>query len=249
MYYVAVTGTAGAGKTTFVDAFSRFLEGSNLSSYIMNLDPAVENLPYVPDFDIRQIVDARSLSTKYLLGPNASLIASYDMLVIKAKEIKENLEYVDEDIVLIDTPGQIELFAFRNSGRGLLNLIAENTPIINLFLIDASLAVQPSSFISLFLLANSIKFKLQLPQINVISKSDLLTLDEIRKIEAWIKGEEILTELGTLDEYSLELAETVVQNLEGRVIFISSTKESGFAELYGALENSLARDMWDKDDE
>lgn len=48
-----VIGMAGSGKTTLVDALQQTLK----NAFLVNLDPAVQQLPYTPDVDIREAVD------------------------------------------------------------------------------------------------------------------------------------------------------------------------------------------------
>ena len=50
---------AGAGKSTFVQRINSHLHSLNPPSppYILNLDPAVTNVPFEPNIDIRDTVD------------------------------------------------------------------------------------------------------------------------------------------------------------------------------------------------
>jgi len=126
MYFIFVTGTAGSGKTVLTTNLSYYLSQAGMDVAIANLDPAVDSLPYVPDFDIRRYVEASDIMRKFGLGPNSSMIASADMALARATEIKEEMEKIRANYVIVDTPGQIELFAYRNSGRMLIWLLAED---------------------------------------------------------------------------------------------------------------------------
>ncbi|MFP3296874.1 MAG: ATP/GTP-binding protein, partial [Vulcanisaeta sp.] len=88
MFTVFIVGTAGSGKTTLVNSFAEWLENNQYDVAIVNLDPAAEYVPYIPDIDIRDVVSARELMRKYKLGPNGSIIAAIDMLAVRAQEIK-----------------------------------------------------------------------------------------------------------------------------------------------------------------
>ena len=50
-YAIIVLGTAGSGKTTLTAALADFLLDNELDVVTVNLDPAVETLPYKPDID------------------------------------------------------------------------------------------------------------------------------------------------------------------------------------------------------
>jgi hypothetical protein len=62
------------------------------------------------------------------------------------------------------------------------NFISEQK--ISLFLYDGSLITTPTNFVSIALLATSIKLRLNLPDINVLTKTDLIE-DRIRDILKW----------------------------------------------------------------
>ena len=55
---------------------------------------------------------------------------------------------------------------------------------MNVFLFDGTMITSPSNFISVSLLATSIKLRLGLPTINVMSKTDLIP-DKIDQILKW----------------------------------------------------------------
>lgn len=47
---------AGSGKTTFLQRLNAHMHEHSTPGYIINLDPAVMNLPYSPNVDIRDTV-------------------------------------------------------------------------------------------------------------------------------------------------------------------------------------------------
>ena len=240
MYFIFVLGTAGSGKTSLVKAFSEYLNGNELDTAIINLDPAVETLPYEPDLDVRDYVDALEVMEKYGLGPNSALVASVDLLLTKAKELKEGLNEIEANYVLVDTPGQIELFAYRQTGRILSRLISDVNKSVTLFLLDSFLSKEARSFVSLLLLSSSVKFRLDLPQALVLSKADLLTPQELQEMKDWVDEGRIIDQMGVLDEYSFELVKTVVENLDNFPVPVSSTTLEGMEELYAEVQRVLA---------
>jgi GTPase SAR1 family protein len=245
MYYVFFTGTAGSGKTTLVRAFSDFLASAGMEVAIINLDPAVDSVPYKPDFDVREVVDAKELASKYGLGPNSALIAATDLLLTRARELKEAIDEIKADFVLVDTPGQIELIAYRDSGRHLIKLLSQPHKVANVFLMDSFLCTDPRSYVSLILLSSSVKFRLNVPQVNVISKSDLLNRDQEEAIKSWSEGEEIIDALTGIDEFSYELINTLSHYSWGEPVYVSAKAERGLDSLYSALERMYAEDQWE----
>ena len=78
MYLIHIIGTAGSGKTSTVKVMLDWLEDHEMSAIAVNLDPAVEVLPYSPHFDIREYVNYVSLLEEGL-GPNGAFIKSVDL--------------------------------------------------------------------------------------------------------------------------------------------------------------------------
>ena len=113
---IFVIGMAGSGKSLLVASFSEFLRSTEQNVITLNLDPGATALPYNPDVDVRTYVDIDELMEKYKLGPNGALIMASDVAGDHLEEIRGQLEEEALDFVLADTPGQIELFAFRESG-------------------------------------------------------------------------------------------------------------------------------------
>jgi hypothetical protein len=62
---------AGSGKTTFMHQFSKqSLNRAELKNqpFMVNLDPAVQYLPYVPRIDVRDTVDYKKVMKENGLG-------------------------------------------------------------------------------------------------------------------------------------------------------------------------------------
>ena len=183
MKIIFVTGTAGAGKSLLVSKINEYYTSNGAFAAILNLDPGVENLPYSCDIDVRDHVDIISLMKQYDLGPNGALIMANDLIASKIDKIQHEIDDVNPDYLLIDTPGQIELFAYRASGPFLVeNLDAEEK--VNIFLYDGSLITTPVNFVSIALLATSIKLRLKISTINLITKIDLIEA-KMKEILQW----------------------------------------------------------------
>jgi GTPase SAR1 family protein len=180
---IFVTGTAGAGKSLLVSKIYEYYTSNGAFAAILNLDPGVENLPYSCDIDVRDHVDIISLMKQYDLGPNGALIMANDLIASKIDKIQDEIANVNPDYLIIDTPGQIELFAYRASGPFLVeNLDAEEK--VNIFLFDGSLITTPVNFVSIALLATSIKLRLKISTINLITKTDLIGA-KMKEILQW----------------------------------------------------------------
>jgi GTPase SAR1 family protein len=236
MYTVFFIGTAGSGKSTLVAALSTWMEEQGFDVGVVNLDPAAEYLPYVPDIDIRDRVSARKVMKQYKLGPNASIIAAVDMVVTEAERIKEEMEVVGAPIYLIDTPGQMELFAFRQSGAYLVQKLSDTHSLV-VYVADAVYIQTIDGFATTMLLALSSRIRFKKPQILVVNKADLLTEEAVVNITNWSEDPETLLESIDLPSYEKEILRSVA-NMGGFVepIFVSAKTGYGLDKLYYQLQ-------------
>lgn len=183
MKSIFIAGTAGSGKSLLTSKINEYYTRNGAFTAILNLDPGVETLPYACDVDVRDYVDIVSIMKQYELGPNGALIMANDLIASKIDTIQDEIDKVNPDYLLVDTPGQIELFAYRMSGQFLVqNLNLDEK--MSIFLFDGSLVTTPVNFVSIALLATSIKLRLGLPTINVLTKTDLIG-DKLKEIIKW----------------------------------------------------------------
>ena len=182
--YIYVVGTAGSGKSRFTWALQRWLKERGLDAVTVNLDPGAEMLPYQPDVDIRDWIRLQDVMEQYELGPNGAQIMAADLIALRLGEIQAILQEFRGPYVIVDTPGQTELFVFRESGRITTELLAPGRSMI-CFLVDPFLARRASAFVSMVMLSATTQFRFQVPLINVISKRDLLKDEERERIVRW----------------------------------------------------------------
>jgi len=241
---IFVSGTAGAGKSLLTSKLYEYYTKNGAFAAVLNLDPGVENMPYTCDIDVRDYVDYVSIMQKYDLGPNGALIMANDLIASKIDDIQNEVNRVNPDYLLVDTPGQIELFAYRTSGPFLVENISSEEKT-SIFLFDGALITSPVNFVSIALLATSIRLRLNLPAINVLTKTDLIGA-KLRDILQWS------TSLSTLenaigkeadgDTYTLTTNILRGLNLGGfaqGLIPISNVTGEGFDNLEGALSRIL----------
>ena len=243
MKAIFVTGTAGSGKSMLTSKILEYYQKNGVFASVLNLDPGVESLPYRPDVDVRDYVDIVQIMKQYDLGPNGSMIMANDLIASKIDEIQNEINRVNPDYLIVDTPGQIELFAYRASGPFFIQNIdaGEKT---NIFLYDGTMIVSPSNFISISLLATSIKLRLGLPTINVMTKTDLIP-DKIDQVLKWSSDPISLEEeLKTLEGETYSLATDILRTLNigeftGDLIPISNLTGEGMVNLQTALSRII----------
>jgi GTPase SAR1 family protein len=181
---VYFTGTAGAGKTNLVMAFRNYLKTSGYDATVLNLDPGNENPDLAPDVDIREWVRLSEVMEEHELGPNGAQVAAADMIALKVFDVKQALSEFRSDYVLVDTPGQIELFAFREASRAIVDALSGERSLIT-FLFDPALAKTPNGFVSLLLLSATVEFRFRLPTVNALTKTDLVVPERLEEILGW----------------------------------------------------------------
>jgi len=240
---IFVTGTAGSGKSMLTSKILEYYQKNGVFASALNLDPGVESLPYRPDVDVRDYVDIVQIMKQYDLGPNGSMIMANDLIASKIDDIQNEIHGVNPDYLIVDTPGQIELFAYRASGPFFIQNIdaGEKT---NIFLYDGTMIVSPNNFISISLLATSIKLRLGLPTINVMTKTDLIP-DKIDQVLKWSSDPISLEEeLETLEGETYSFATDILRTLNigefaGDLIPISNLTGEGMVNLQAALSRII----------
>lgn len=182
--YLYFIGTAGSGKSTLTHIFQQWMINKGLDALTVNLDPGAENLAYDPDIDIRDWISLEEIMESYGLGPNGAQIAAADMIAMNTADVQESINSFKSDYILMDTPGQLELFVFREAGKYLVQFFNPKRSMIA-YLIDHALAKTASGFVSQLLLSLNTNFRLNIPQVNILSKADLLTEEERKIVFCW----------------------------------------------------------------
>ena len=241
---IFITGTAGSGKSSLASGLLKSQTDNGQFSIILNLDPGVANLPYEPHVDVRDYIDIQTIMETYNLGPNGSLLMASDMVATRLEEMQEQVDELNPDCVIVDTAGQIELFAFRASGMYFVsNFRADNKAMI--FTFDGMLVSSPINYVSVLLLASSVRLRLNTSQINVLTKRDLV-IERLKSILQWSTSITALeaalnSEKDTLSSlFSKDLVRAVAKSglMEG-LVAVSSLTTSGMVNLTASLARIL----------
>ena len=197
MYIMFIVGTAGSGKSLLASTFSEWLKISSQNVAILNLDPGVVTLPYTPDVDIRDYVNINKLMEKYGLGPNGALVLAADLIADQVETLSSEIQDINADLMIVDTPGQIELFAFRASGPYITKELTGELKVI-VYLFDSVFSLNPLNYVSNLFLSAAVYNRFLIPQIHVLSKCDLLPAEKVDKIVEWSTDPKTLE--NTIDE-------------------------------------------------
>ena len=174
----------GSGKTTFMQRINSHLHSKREAPYVINLDPAVRNVPFESNIDIRDSLNYKEVMREYNLGPNGGIVTSLNIFATKIDQIINILEKRTTPNsepskakpiknIIVDTPGQIEVFMWSASGSILLESLASSFPTVVAYIIDTPRTSSTSTFMSNMLYACSILYKTKLPMILVFNKTDV----------------------------------------------------------------------------
>ncbi len=242
--FVVLTGTAGSGKSNLTAALTKWMrEEVGLRISVMNLDPGAEVLPYVPDFDIRKYFTISDIMRKYGLGPNgaflkaAELLKEYEKEILRSKPVKGFYDYV-----LVDTPGQLEMFMFRPEGTRIMKKMEMVKPVLIIYVIDGSLVDHPEDLLTSYLLSLILQTKTELQLVTVVNKADLFDDSARERVRKLIETPELFAKEvadkvgGIAADMIIDLAQVAEKySPSARAILVSAKTLEGLKELYDVI--------------
>ena len=242
LYFI---GTAGSGKSMLTNTFGSWLKSEGYDSIAVNLDPGCDSLPYEPDVDVRDWISIPEIMAEHSLGPNGAQVLAADMLALNIREVARVIDGFETDYVLLDTPGQLELFAFRQSSKVVVNALGTDMSMLA-YLFDPVLVKDPNGLVTSLLLSLTVHFRMPLPMMTVLAKADLLSELETDAIQAWSQDPQALwnvlceSSVDAQTQISLEFLQAI--DAIGSVMeprLVSSATLDGMADIYSAVQQVL----------
>jgi GTPase SAR1 family protein len=236
-----VTGPAGTGKSTFCASLKNFIQLNDAECYIVNLDPGADFVPYEADVDVREWISLSEIMQDYSLGPNGAQIVASDMILERTDEITRAVNELGEGYVVFDTPGQIELFSFRQGSMRLVDDLTGGRTMMS-FLADSVIASTPSGFVSQKMLFGSVFYRFFKPMLFVLNKSDLVGSEDLARARRWEEDPDLLYDdlrdekQAMVKEYLLGVVRSFRDSeLTSRLYTTSSNGMSGFEDIYSQM--------------
>jgi len=231
-----VLGTAGSGKSALTATFGKWVEqNTDRSVAYINLDPGCEFVPFDPSFDIRDYFTVAQIMREENLGPSGAMVRASELLEQRTTELTREINAIEADVRIVDTPGQMEVFLF-HGGPEIAKLMQGVT--ISLFLIDAGVAAKATGLVFTRLLGLSVGLRLGVPAVSVLNKIDIAK-DELTDLDSLLANMELLKERvvressGVMIDLTLGLSRALPELLPAaRLVKVSAKTGEGMRELY-----------------
>lgn len=180
-----VLGPAGSGKSTYCAELQRFCNDSQRALHVVNLDPAAEDFKYSVSIDIRELISVDDVALELSMGPNGALVYCMEYLIENLEWLEDKLDaYIDNDYLVFDLPGQIELYTHFSFMTTLIRKLESwGFRILALYMLDAQFMSDPAKFFGGCVTALSAMVQLEVSHVNVISKMDLVRGTEERRLD------------------------------------------------------------------
>jgi len=172
-----VMGPAGCGKSTYCATIQEhFRVSMRRQCRVVNLDPAAETFAYDCEIDIRDLISVDDVMEELNYGPNGGLVYAMEYITDNMSWLEDQLkEYIDDDYLIFDCPGQIELYSHLTVMREIVDMLQNNDyRVAGVYCLDINFIEDSAKFLAGGLAALTAMVNLELPHINVLTKCDLL---------------------------------------------------------------------------
>lgn len=172
-----VIGPPGSGKSTYCHGMFQFLSAIGRKTSVVNLDPANDRTNYSCSLDIRDFTRLEDVMEERGLGPNGGIVFAMEEMEEAVDEFVNQVEKLGKnEYIIFDCPGQVELYTHRASLTHIFKKLEKRLDyrLVIVNLIDSFYITSASQYISVVLLALRSMLQMDLPQVNVLSKIDLL---------------------------------------------------------------------------
>jgi len=150
-------------------------ESIGRSAHLINFDPAAENFVHPPSKDIRDLVSVDEVMEELQYGPNGGLIYALEYMLSEGLEwLQEDLGQYQDEFLIIDCPGQIEIYSHFDIMPRIIEIFARaDYRNCAVYLLESQWIEDPSKFFAGILNATAAMLQLGVPHLNLISKMDL----------------------------------------------------------------------------
>ncbi|GMT20550.1 hypothetical protein PFISCL1PPCAC_11847 [Pristionchus fissidentatus] len=187
-----IIGPAGSGKSTFCSVMFNHFQSLRRPLEIVNLDPAAETFNYTPSVDIRDLISVDDVleDEDIIMGPNGGLVFCMEYISQNMEWIRDQLTDGDDAYVIVDCPGQIELYSHLPIMKEIVTTFKSwDYNVCTLFMIDAHFVLEPEKLIAGALTALSSMVSLETSAVNVLTKMDQLSRENRKEVEDMLESD------------------------------------------------------------
>ncbi len=230
--YFLIVGPAGSGKSLLTCEFGKYLESYYSVRYI-NLDAGALQVPFEPDFDVRDYFTLEEIMEEEELGPNGATLEAVERLA--------DLEFpqFDDDFILLDTPGQLEPFVFRGGVE-----VFRNFTDGCIYLFDGTGPMK--TFPSQYLYSLATQYALDMPMVRTLNKTDLLNPGKTEKLESMMRDPRLFREVEGVEmrsQMNMDIANLLMEMYTpSQFPTISAETHEGFENLATYLFETVKTD-------
>lgn len=168
----------------------RHCESIGRSAHLINLDPAADHFEYKPSKgtknitlcvwltflqDIRDLITVDEVMEEFGLGPNGGLVYCLEFLLENQDWLAEDLGEFSDEFLIVDCPGQIELYTHYNVMTDLLGVFQrKDYHVAACYLMESQFLQDVTKYFAGVLNATSAMMKMAVPHLNIVSKMDLI---------------------------------------------------------------------------
>ncbi|CAH1957041.1 unnamed protein product [Acanthoscelides obtectus] len=252
-YAQLVIGPAGSGKSTYCNALVQQGVDLNRNIEVVNLDPAAEYFDYQPVVDIRELIHVQDTMEDEELhfGPNGGLVFCIEYLLENSDWLHDKLGDQEDDYILFDCPGQIELYTHLTAMKKLVKQLQDwNFNVCSVFLVDVQFMTDGAKFLSGTMAALTVMVNLEIPHVNILSKMDLLSVGARKRLDRFldpdahaILGDIELNGMSAFNEKHRNLTETIGKLIESyslvRFIPLNLKDHESIADILITIDNVI----------
>ncbi|XP_055963155.1 GPN-loop GTPase 3-like [Sorex fumeus] len=190
----SAVGPGEDSQSTYCATMVQPCEALGRSVQVVNLDPAAEHFNYDVMADIWELIEVDDVLKDGSLrfGPNGGLLFCMEYFANNFEWLENCLGHIEDDYIVFDCPacvlgGQIELYTNLPVMKQLVQQLEQwEFRVCGVFLIDSQFMVESFKLISGILTALSAMVSLEIPQVNIMTKMDLLSKRAKKEIEKFL---------------------------------------------------------------
>mmetsp|Transcript_78452 Transcript_78452/g.227733 ORF Transcript_78452/g.227733 Transcript_78452/m.227733 type:complete len:272 (+) Transcript_78452:145-960(+) len=191
-YAQFVMGPAGCGKSTYCAIIQEHFRLSlRRNCRVVNLDPAAETFAYECEIDIRDLISVDDVMEELNYGPNGGLVYAMEYITDNMSWLEDQVSnFIDDDYLIFDCPGQIELYSHLTVMREIVDMLQNNDyRVAGVYCLDVNFVEDAAKYMAGGLAALTAMVNLELPHINVLTKCDLVQDKEEGFLEKFLEAD------------------------------------------------------------